>query len=202
MGVGGEEIEVFSHGGKCAEGLDRIDAKEDVAVPQGFADNIKLDAPARNEVTRRQRDEFRLLIDLAGDIDCAATLLELEGGVPAVIDLSRNARYADDMRTEILVPDGAIFIDTVPDGHTRVGTRRGRNVIDESLVTDGFLDGVARQLAAFATAVDDRMLQFPDAFASSRAMRAAIAANQAGATGRWVSVQEVSAFQPPTALFN
>ena len=139
---------------------------------------------------------------LAGDIDCAAILLELEGGVPAVIDLSRNARYADDMRTEILAPDGAIFIDTVPNGHTRVGTRRGRDVIDESLVTDGFLDGVARQLAAFATTVDDRTQQFPDAFASSRAMRAAIAANQAGATGRWVSVQEVAAFQPPTALFN
>jgi myo-inositol 2-dehydrogenase/D-chiro-inositol 1-dehydrogenase len=136
----------------------------------------------------------------AGDIDCAAMLLELEGGVPAVVDLSRNARYADDMRTEILTADGAVFIDTVPGGHVRIGSRSGRDILTDSLVEDGFLDGVARELGAFVMTVDGGSMEFPDAFASSQAVRVALAANRAAATGRWIALHEVSGLDPSEAF--
>ena len=36
-----------------------------------------------------------------GDVDNLVAVLELEGGVIATVDLSRNCRFGDDVRTEI-----------------------------------------------------------------------------------------------------
>ena len=43
----------------------------------------------------------------AGDLDNLLAVLELEGGAVATVDLTRNARYGDDVRTEILGSQGA-----------------------------------------------------------------------------------------------
>ena len=43
-----------------------------------------------------------------GDVDNLVAILDIEGGAVATVDLSRNCRYADDVRTEILGADGVI----------------------------------------------------------------------------------------------
>ena len=37
-----------------------------------------------------------------GDVDNLVAVLELDGGAIATVDLSRNCRYGDDVRTELL----------------------------------------------------------------------------------------------------
>ena len=41
-------------------------------------------------------------VGAAGDVDNLVAVLELDGGAVATVDLSRNARYGDDVRTEVL----------------------------------------------------------------------------------------------------
>ena len=62
-----------------------------------------------------------------GDFDNALVFAGLEGGARAIIDMSRNGRYADDLRLEILGSDGALLADTVPASRLRIGTRRSRD---------------------------------------------------------------------------
>ena len=69
--VGGEEIEVLDGGRKRAEGLNAIDAEKDVPRGEVAADGVDFRAETGDEMTRRQRDEARLFIDLAEHIDAA-----------------------------------------------------------------------------------------------------------------------------------
>ncbi len=89
----------------------------------------------------------------AGDVDNLVAVLELDGGAVATVDLSRNARFGDDIRTEILGSDGALLIDALPSGRTRIGTRSGMRVLPDSEVDDVMAAGVAGQARAFAAAV-------------------------------------------------
>ena len=81
----------------------------------------------------------------AGDVDNLVAVLELDGGAVATVDLSRNARFGDDIRTEILGSDGALLIDALPAGRTRIGTRAGMRVLPGSEV--GRRDGCGRRRA-------------------------------------------------------
>ena len=65
-------------------------------------------------------------VGAAGDLDNLIAVLELEGGAVATVDLSRNARYGDDVRTEVLGSNGALLVDLLPTSRTRLGRRRRR----------------------------------------------------------------------------
>lgn len=125
-----------------------------------------------------------------GDVDCTAVLAELSDGTAAIIDVSRNARYADDMRTEILGRDGAVFVDSVPESCARIGSASGITELPNSRSENGYLCGVARELEAFAEAMQGTRAEYPNALSSSRAMRAALAAQEAARSGSWVEVQQ------------
>lgn len=114
-----------------------------------------------------------------GDIDNLVVVLELEQGVVATVDLSRNCRYDDDVRTEILGERGAIFVDMLPTGRTRLATADGVSIVPGSETGDAFAAGVLRQAEAFARAVAGENVDVPGAEASSRAVATGLAVQRA-----------------------
>lgn len=120
----------------------------------------------------------------SGDLDTAVVVAHLSGGEVAVVDLSRNAGYADDIRSEILGSKGAVFVATVPSGRAWVGTEDGVRELPDAAVADPFEAGVMGELAAFAAAVRGGDDEVPGAKESARALRIARAAVRATDTGR------------------
>ena len=104
----------------------------------------------------------------AGDLDNLVAVLELDDGAVATVDLTRNARYGDDVRTEVLGSQGALLVDLLPTGHTRLGDASGVRELPESAVEDAMAAGVAEQVTAFAAAVRGEAVDVPDAAASIR----------------------------------
>ena len=118
----------------------------------------------------------------AGDIDNLVAVLGLSGGAVATVDLTRNCRYADDVRTEILGEQGAIFVDFLPAGRTRLATSSGVEVVSGSETADAFVDGIVGQAEAFAVAVRGGVVDVPGAAASTQAVRLGRAVQEAAAT--------------------
>jgi len=124
-----------------------------------------------------------------GDVDNLVAVLDLAGGAAATVDLSRNARYGDDVRTEILGSDGAIFVDLLPTGRTRLATRSGVRVIAGSESADAVAAGIVSQAEAFAAAVRTGRPEVPGAAASTRALQVGRAVQASAATGVPVSIE-------------
>jgi len=114
-----------------------------------------------------------------GDVDNLVAVLEMGDGVVATVDLSRNCRYEDDVRTEILGENGAIFVDLLPTGRTRLATAHGVDVVAGSETDDAFSVGILRQAEAFARAVAGENVDIPDADASTRAVKVGWAIREA-----------------------
>lgn len=112
----------------------------------------------------------------AGDVDNCLMEVGIEGGTAAVIDLSRNCRYGDDVRTEILGSEGALFVDGLPAGRLRIGDRNGLREVPGSQADDFMAAGVRGQLEAFARAVRGEAQELADGFAAARATAAGLAA--------------------------
>ena len=126
-----------------------------------------------------------------GDVDNLVAVLDLEGGAVATVDLSRNCRYADDVRTEILGSDGAVFVDLLPVGRTRLATATRNEVVAGSETDDAFAAGVRAQAELFARVVRGDPLDYPGAQASSRAVAAGLEVRRVAAER---SVPPASAF--------
>lgn len=126
-------------------------------------------------------------IGAVGDVDNLLAILELEGGAIATVDLTRNCRYGDDVRTEILGADGAIFVDLLPRGRTRLATATGIEVVPGSETADAFAAGVALQAEAFAAAVQTGFDAIPRATTSTRALEIGRAVQDAAATGTTIT---------------
>ncbi len=123
-----------------------------------------------------------------GDVDNLVAVLDLSGGAVATVDLSRNCRYGDDVRTEILGADGAIFVDLLPTGLTRLATATGTEVVAGSVVDDAFHAGILAQADAFARIAMGEVLDYPDAAASTRAVAIGRAV-QAAVDGQSISLE-------------
>jgi myo-inositol 2-dehydrogenase / D-chiro-inositol 1-dehydrogenase len=127
-------------------------------------------------------------VGAAGDVDNLVAVLELDGGAVATVDLSRNARYGDDVRTEVLGSNGALLVDLLPSSRTRLGSARGMRELAESSVDDAMAVGVADQARAFAKAVRGEAVDIPGAQASVRATEVGRAVIQATGSGGKVAV--------------
>ena len=125
-----------------------------------------------------------------GDFDNAIVFAGLEDGTRAVIEMSRNGRYADDLRLEILGSDGALLADTVPLSTLRMGTRRGLETVWEDSAGDGFVRAVAAELAAFRAlaAGEATAAAVPGAAESIRATRIGEAARDSATAGASVRI--------------
>jgi predicted dehydrogenase len=129
-------------------------------------------------------------VGASGDVDNLVAVLELEGRGVATVDLSRNARFGDDVRTEVLGSAGALLIDSLPGGRARIGTKSGLQVLAGSEVDDVMADGVAGQARAFAAAARGEPTEIPTAVSSSRATRVGQAVIEAARSGRAVDITE------------
>ncbi len=109
-----------------------------------------------------------------GDVDNLIAVLDLQGGAVATVDLSRNCRYGDDVRTEVLGSEGALFVDLLPTGRTRLATAMRNEVVVGSETDDAFAAGVLAQAEAFARIVSGELLDYPGARASSHAVAVGI----------------------------
>jgi predicted dehydrogenase len=89
------------------------------------------------------------------------------------------------VRTEILGEDGAIFVDLLPVGHTRLADERGVRVLAGSETEDAFVEGIKAQAEAFVQAVRGVPVDIPGAADSTLAVavgravqRSAVEVNQ------------------------
>jgi predicted dehydrogenase len=127
-------------------------------------------------------------VGAAGDVDNLVAVLTLDDGAVATVDLSRNARYGDDVRTEILGSDGALFVDLLPAGRTRAGTAAGVVHVEGSAADDATAAGVVGQALAFVAAVRGDTVDIPGAAASATATAVGHAVIEASRTGRPVQL--------------
>ena len=119
-------------------------------------------------------------IQAVGDVDNLLIVGTLEGEAKVIVDLSRNARYGSDVRSEVLGSAGAIFVETLPDARTTLGDAAGLRTLtaSETGAEDVMVAGLRAQAAAFARNVRGESVDFPDAFSSTRAVRAGMAATK------------------------
>lgn len=127
-------------------------------------------------------------IAAAGDVENLLVTVDLTGGAKVIVDLSRNARYGDDVRSEILGTDGALFVDTLPAARTRIGDGNGLTMLEGSQVDNAMLAGVQAQATAFAHAIRAGDERYPDAFADAGAVQVANAAMESLRTGDSVRI--------------
>ncbi len=114
-----------------------------------------------------------------GDVDNLVAWLHLQGGAVATVDLTRNCRFGDDVRTEVLGEEGAILVDTLPNGRTRLCTAAGIEVVAGSRTEDAFAAGVQAQALAFARLIRGEALDHPGGSASSRTVSIGLAVQRA-----------------------
>jgi myo-inositol 2-dehydrogenase / D-chiro-inositol 1-dehydrogenase len=126
-----------------------------------------------------------------GDVDNLVAVLELEGGTIATVDLSRNCRFGDDVRTEILGSRGALLIDLLPTGRVRLGTVDGMIDLDGVDVDDVTSAGVAAQADAFAAAIRGVGPLGPGAVASARATLIGRAVQESIRTGESIDIEPI-----------
>ena len=126
-----------------------------------------------------------------GDVDNLVAVLELDGGAVATVDLSRNCRYGDDVRSEILGSQGALLIDLLPAGRVRLGSKDGMVDIEGVDVDDVMESGVANQAAAFAAAIRGTGQVGPGAVASARATLIGHAVQRSMQTGEPIDIEPI-----------
>jgi len=126
-----------------------------------------------------------------GDVDNLVAVLEMDGGSLATVDLSRNCRYGDDVRSEILGSQGALLIDLLPRGRVRLGASAGMVDLEDVDVDDVTSCGVANQAIAFAAAIRGTGPPGPGAKASARATLIGHAVRQSIKTGEPVDVEPI-----------
>jgi len=125
---------------------------------------------------------------VVGDVDNLVVLVELDDGAVATVDLSRNARYADDVRTEVLGSNGALFVEMFPAGRLRIGGPDGMKRLVEADVEDAMVAGVAEQARAFVRRVKGGSVLAPGAGEANRALAIALAARESADRGTWVGL--------------
>lgn len=123
-----------------------------------------------------------------GDVDNLMAILHLSDGAAATVDLSRNSRYGDDVRTEILGDSGALFIETLPRGRTRLANGDGFEALSGSEVDDAMIAGLEAQAKVFHRLARGEQLDHPDADASRRAVEIGRAVQESAASGKPVAV--------------
>jgi myo-inositol 2-dehydrogenase/D-chiro-inositol 1-dehydrogenase len=123
-----------------------------------------------------------------GDVDNLVVMLDLDGGAVATVDLSRNCRFGDDVRTEILGADGAVFVDLLPVGRARLADANGVRVLHGSETDDAFVGGIRSQATAFARRVRGEPVGVPGAADSTLAVAVGRAVQRSAVEGTPVSV--------------
>lgn len=111
-----------------------------------------------------------------GDVGAGLAEITTASGLVGLVDLTRTARYADDVRTEVLGTEGALFVDGYPGGRLRIGDKDGMRVVPGTEMVDLMAGGVFSQLDAFIAAIRGEPVDLADGRSSARATAAGLAA--------------------------
>lgn len=127
----------------------------------------------------------------AGDVDNAVVSLKFANGAVGSVDVSRNAVYGYDIRTEVVGSEGGLMIGHLQQTSTLMLTRRGVSHDTYPGFMERFAGAYAAEIADFVAVVaEDR--QPPVTGADGRAATAiGVAANLSLDEGRPVSLEEI-----------
>ena len=123
-----------------------------------------------------------------GDVDNAVVNLRFAGGAVGSVELSRNAAYGEDVRTEVLGPEGSVFVGLLPlTQGAFAGT--GRLAIDTVPTSEPrFGRALVEQARGFVRAIlEDRPIEV-GGHESRAALAIALAARRSLESGRPVAV--------------
>jgi len=117
-------------------------------------------------------------IAAAGDLDNACVNLQFRGGAVGTVDLSRNARYGEDIRTEVVGSAGGRFVGSWPLG--RLVRRDPESLIDDRYRPEAqaFVDAVLDEGPLPATGADSRA-----------ALAIALAARESARSGKTIMIE-------------
>jgi inositol 2-dehydrogenase len=121
-----------------------------------------------------------------GDLDNAVVNLAFENGALGVVDLSRNARYGYDIRSEVLGDEGSLWIGELRQTPLLVLSRQGVTHDVFPWYADRFADAFEVELSAFVDAVLAGRAPEPRGIDGRRATEIGLAALES-----WRSAQPV-----------
>jgi predicted dehydrogenase len=130
-----------------------------------------------------------------GDADTVVVNLVFASGALGSVELSRNAAYGDDVRTEILGDRGSLFVGALPVGLGAMATASGLTVDPLPVEAPRFQLAFEEQARAFLRAVHLHRPAPVGGRDSWAALAVALAAREAMATGGLVRPP-----QPPASL--
>ncbi len=124
-----------------------------------------------------------------GDIDNALVTLEFASGAIGNVDLSRNARYGYDIRTEVLGDEGALWIGTIQQTPLLVLTRQGVTHDVYPWFPERFEAAFRNEMVAFVRGVLAGEALSPTGEDGRRALAVALAAREAFIKGDRLKVK-------------
>ncbi len=129
----------------------------------------------------------------SGDVDNAVISLTFENEAIGTIDLSRNARYGYDVRTEIVGEEGALLVGDLHRFTVVMLSRSGAVREGFSWYAERFAEAFVGELAAFVDALQTGRTPCPDGQDGRRASEISHAAVDSWHTGKPVAVARLSA---------
>lgn len=107
------------------------------------------------------------------------------------IDTTRNSKFGEDIRFEILGSEGNIFWGRLPMRGLIVATERGAGIPTDLESPDRFFPAFAGQIRVFSQAVEQGVNLGPTGEDSAKALAVGLAAYRSLELGRPVKVSEV-----------
>ena len=123
-----------------------------------------------------------------GDVDTAVVSLRFAGGAVGNVELSRDAGYGEDVRTEVMGDGGSVFVGLLPTAPGILG--RGGQLTYDTVASSmtRFAPAFAEQVRGFARALaEDRPVEV-DGRDSRAALAIAVAADRSWREGRPVRI--------------
>lgn len=132
-------------------------------------------------------------LQAVGDIDNAITSLLFEGGAVGDVEVSRNAFYGYDIRTEVLGTDGSVAIGYDRQTPMLIKTRQGVQHDFVPYIMERFGDAYLAQIVDFVDRVIDGKEAAVSGLDARRALEIGLAATLSFQEGRPVHVAEFAA---------
>ena len=126
-----------------------------------------------------------------GDLENAVMQLRFFKGGMGQIDTTRNSKFGEDIRFEILGSEGNIFWGRLPMRGLIVATERGAGIPTDLESPDRFFPAFAGQIRVFSQAVEQGVNLGPTGEDSAKALAVGLAAYRSLELGRPVKVSEV-----------
>lgn len=123
------------------------------------------------------------------DMDNGIVTFRFADGAIGSADLSRNARYGYDIRTEVLGSEGSVWIGSIQQTALQVLTAQGVTHDVYPWYLDRFAEAFRREMNAFIAGLNGGQLRLsPDAEDGRRALRVALAVRESWHSGHPVEI--------------